>query len=41
VALASHAWRGYVDDVLAELLGPMARAAGLVGTGAFNLGSSG
>ncbi|MGH9000414.1 MAG: Uma2 family endonuclease [Acidimicrobiia bacterium] len=38
VAPASHAWHGYVDNVLAELLGPLARAAGLVGTGPFNLG---
>jgi Uma2 family endonuclease len=38
VAPASHPWHGYVDNVLAELLGPFARAAGLVGTGPFNLG---
>jgi Uma2 family endonuclease len=33
-----HAWHGYLDNVLAELLGPHARQAGLVGTGPFNLG---
>jgi Uma2 family endonuclease len=38
MAPASHPWHGYVDNVLAELLGPLARAAGLVGTGPFNLG---
>lgn len=38
VAPASHAWHGYLDNVLAELLGPYARRAGLVGTGPFNLG---
>jgi Uma2 family endonuclease len=38
VAPASHPWHGYIDNVLAELLGPLARAAGLVGTGPFNLG---
>jgi Uma2 family endonuclease len=38
VAPASHPWHGYIDNVLAELLGPYARAAGLVGTGPFNLG---
>ena len=38
MAPAAHAWHGYLDNVLAELLGPLARAAGLVGTGPFNLG---
>lgn len=38
VAPATHPWHGYLDNVLAELLGPYARAAGLVGTGPFNLG---
>jgi Uma2 family endonuclease len=38
VAPASHPWHGYIDNVVAELLGPYARAAGLVGTGPFNLG---
>jgi Putative restriction endonuclease len=38
LAPASHPWHGYVDNVLAELLGPLARRAGLVGTGPFNLG---
>ncbi len=40
VAPASHSWHGYLDNVLAELLGPFARRAGLVGTGPFNLGNS-
>jgi len=40
VAPASHLWHGYLDNVLAELLGPLARAAGLVGTGPFNLGDA-
>jgi len=39
-APASHPWHGYVDNVLAELVGPLARAAGLVGTGPFNLGDA-
>ena len=39
VAPASHPWHGYIDNVLAELLGPHARAAGLIGTGPFNLGA--
>lgn len=39
-APASHAWHGYLDNVLAELLGPYARRAGLVGTGPFNLGEA-
>lgn len=38
VAPASHPWHGYIDNVLAELLGPFGRGAGLVGTGPFNLG---
>ncbi len=40
VAPASHPWHGYVDNVLAELLGPYAKSAGLVGTGPFNLGQA-
>lgn len=40
MAPASHPWHGYVDNVLAELLGPLARTAGLVGTGPFNLGEA-
>ncbi|HUR22325.1 MAG TPA: Uma2 family endonuclease [Acidimicrobiales bacterium] len=40
VAPASHAWHGYLDNVLAELLGPYARRCGLVGTGPFNLGEA-
>lgn len=39
VAPASHPRHGYIDQVLAELLGPVARRAGLVGTGPFNLGA--
>lgn len=38
VAPMAHPWHGYLDNVLAELLGPLARRAGLVGTGPFNLG---
>lgn len=38
VAPASHPWHGYIDNLLAELLGPYARAVGLTGTGPFNLG---
>jgi len=38
VVPAPHPWHGYVDKTLGELLGPWARAAGLIGTGRFNLG---
>src|SRR5712692_10522064 len=38
LAPMAHAWHGYLDNVLAELLGPYARRAGLIGTGPFNLG---
>jgi Putative restriction endonuclease len=38
MAPAAHSSHGWLDQQLAELLGPMARAAGLGGTGAFNLG---
>jgi Uma2 family endonuclease len=38
VAPAPHFRHGYVDNLLAVLLGPSAKAAGLVGTGPFNLG---
>ena len=38
VAPAPSAAHGYLDDVLAVLLHPYAQAAGLVGTGPFNLG---
>ncbi len=38
VVPAPHPWHGYVDKTLGELLGPPARAAGLIGTGQFNLG---
>jgi Uma2 family endonuclease len=41
VAPMAHPWHGYLDNVLAELLGPLARRAGLVGTGPFNLGAPG
>jgi Uma2 family endonuclease len=39
VAPMAHPSHGYLDDELAVLLRPLARGAGLVGTGAFNLGS--
>jgi len=38
VAPAPNAAHGYIDDVLAVLLHPYAQAAGLTGTGPFNLG---
>jgi len=38
VAPAPNAAHAYIDDVLAVLLHPYAKAAGLVGTGPFNLG---
>ena len=38
LAPAAHPVHGYVDDALAYLLRPLARAAGLVATGPFNLG---
>jgi Uma2 family endonuclease len=38
MAPAPHPAHGYIDNELALLLGPLARAAGLVGTGPFNLG---
>jgi Uma2 family endonuclease len=38
VAPAPHPWHGYLEMTLGELLGPLARAVGLVGTGPFNLG---
>ncbi len=41
MAPAAHSAHGYLDNVVAELLGPMARAAGLVGIGPFNLGGPG
>ncbi len=40
VAPMAHAWHGYLDRVLAVLLDPYARAVGLVGTSAFNLGDN-
>lgn len=33
-----HPWHGYVDSLLARLLGPYAVRAGLIETSAFNLG---
>jgi len=41
VAPAPNAAHGYIDHVLAILLDPYAKAAGLVGTGPFNLGHAG
>ena len=41
MAPAAHPWHGYVDNLLAVLLDPLTRAAGLVGTGPFNLGEEG
>jgi len=38
VAPAAHPWHGYLGNVLAEILGPLARSAGLIGTDPFNLG---
>jgi Putative restriction endonuclease len=38
MAPAAQSSHGWLDQQLAELLGPMARAAGLAGTGPFNLG---
>jgi hypothetical protein len=41
MAPAAHASHGWLDDQLAVLLHPLARDAGLGGTGAFNLGAPG
>lgn len=38
MAPMAHSRHGYLDQVMAELLGPYARRAGLVMTGPFNLG---
>jgi Uma2 family endonuclease len=38
VVPAPHPWHSYIDRTLGELLGPPARAAGLVGLSEFNLG---
>lgn len=38
MAPAAHPSHGYLDDELAVLLRPLARQAGLVGSGPFNLG---
>ena len=40
MAPAPHAAHGLLDDELAALLRPLARAAGLVGSGPFNLGDA-
>lgn len=40
VAPAAHPSHGYLDNQLAVVLWPLARNAGLVGTGPFNLGES-
>jgi hypothetical protein len=40
MAPAAHPSHGYVDNELAVVLAPLARAAGLVGTGPFNLGQA-
>jgi len=40
VAPAAHPAHGYVDHNLAVILDPYARAAGLVATGPFNLGTA-
>jgi len=37
---AAHPWHGYVDRQLGVVLEPLARTAGLVGTGPFNLGQA-
>jgi Uma2 family endonuclease len=39
MAPMAHSSHGYLDDQLAVMLHPLARPAGLTGTGAFNLGS--
>jgi Uma2 family endonuclease len=38
IAPAPHFYHGVIDQRLAEILGPLARAAGLFVSGAFNLG---
>ncbi len=40
MAPAAHPSHGYLDDELAVLLRPLARQAGLVGSGPFNLGEA-
>ncbi|MHB8465729.1 MAG: Uma2 family endonuclease [Acidimicrobiales bacterium] len=37
---AANAWHGYLDNEIAMTVGPLARQAGLFGTGPFNLGES-
>ena len=41
MAPAPHHWHGYLDDQLGQVLGPLAAAAGLVSSTAFNLGELG
>ncbi len=41
MAPAANIADGWLDQQLAELLGPLARSVGLVGTGPFNLGEPG
>jgi Uma2 family endonuclease len=36
---ARNRWRGFADDQLAQILGPLAHRAGLFGSGPFNLGN--
>lgn len=38
MAPEAHFFRGYLDDQLAAVLRPLAQAAGLIGSGPFNLG---
>lgn len=40
VVPAPHPWHAYIHNTLAVLLDPLGRAAGLVGTTEFNLGTS-
>jgi Uma2 family endonuclease len=40
MAPCTHSRHGRIDQMVAELLGPLARAAGLVPTGPFNLGTA-
>lgn len=40
VVPAPHPWHAYIDNTLAVLFAPPARAAGLVGMGEFNVGES-
>jgi Uma2 family endonuclease len=40
IAPAPHRSHGFLQDRIAEILGPLARSAGLFGSGPFNLGDS-